>query len=245
MDRLDDAHYTSVTAYFRRIFDDIGISPSARLLDFGCGYGLHMREYLRAGFDAYGCDIAEYRADERVRMIEREPYRIPFEDNFFDAVVSTSVLEHAQNTEEVFREIKRVLRPGGKAVHLFPTRWYFPREPHIYVPLANFFGNNVPRWWLKLWAALGVRNEYQQGMTTDEVVDKNVDFCRRGVWYISCGEHERIAKRVYGNCEWAMSTLFKHGEGGFASLARKIPLGSFWGFLGRHCRMALMVHRKD
>jgi SAM-dependent methyltransferase len=243
MDRLEDAHYEAVTAYFRRFFDDLGVPKNAKLLDFGCGFGLHMRAYMRAGFDAYGCDISEYRADDRVKMIERSPYRIPYDDAQFDLVVSTSVLEHAQNTEEIFREIHRVLKPGGLAIHHFPTRWYLPREPHIYVPLANFFCPDVPRWWLKLWARLGVRNEFQQGLSDDEVVKRNVQYCRDGLWYMTCGQYERISNAVYGNCEWAMTTLIKHSDGGFASLARKIPFLP-WGFIGRHFRLALMVHRK-
>lgn len=236
------AHYDSVTAYFRRIFNDLGIAQNARLLDFGCGYGLHLRSYLAAGFDAYGCDITPYREDERIRMIET-PYRIPYEDGLFDVVVSTSVLEHAQNTEEVFREIRRVLKPGGLAVHLFPTRWYFPREPHIYVPLSNWFGNSVPRWWLALWARLGVRNEFQQGKSAAEVTDLNVTYCRNGLWYLTCGEYERLSNKVYGNAEWVMGTLLKHSDGGFANLARKLPFLP-WGFIGRHFRMALMASRR-
>lgn len=243
MDRQDDAHYESVTAYFRKILAELGVAPDARLLDFGCGYGLHMRAYMRAGFDAYGCDVTEYRADDRVRMIERNPYRIPYDDNFFDVVVSTSVLEHAQNTEELFREIKRVLKPGGLALHLFPTRWYLPHEPHIFVPLSNFFGNNVPRWWLAMWAKLGKRNQFQQGKSAAEVTELNVNYCRDGLWYLTCGEYERIAKRVYGNYQWPMNTLLRYSDGGFANLARKFPLFP-WGFVGRHCRMALMAHKK-
>ena len=81
---------------------------------------------LRAlSYDTYGCDTwrtfsLNAPADERLREITQEPYRIPFDPQAFDFVVSTSVFEHAQNKEECFREIHRVLKPGGYAIHVLP-----------------------------------------------------------------------------------------------------------------------------
>lgn len=73
---------------------------------------------------------------QHIDAISMQPYRLPFAANEFDVVGSTSVLEHAQNTEECYRAIHRVL-PGGVALHGFPGKWYLPRKPHIYVPLVN------------------------------------------------------------------------------------------------------------
>lgn len=193
---------------------------SGTLLDFGCGDGRYLDTYAQAGFDAHGCDVVARSTDARVRLIET-PYRLPYPDGMFDVIASTGVLEHALNTVEVFREIRRVLKPGGIAVHLFPTRFYLPREPHIYVPLANFF-RPVPRWYLSLWAALGIRNEYQRGMTAREVVADNERFCMEGLNYLTCGEIERLSLEVFGNFAWQ-------------NLGRP-------GFL-RHIRMAVVVHR--
>lgn len=190
--------YDSDTAVFRRIIATLGVSPTARLLDFGCGEGHHLASYLRAGFDAHGCDVV--KRTDRASVIET-PYRLPYADRSFDVVVSSGVLEHAQNTEQVFRELHRVMRPGAVALHLFPTRWYLPREPHIYVPLANWF-RPVPRWYLKAWAMLGVRNEYQRGMSAEAVTVANLAFCRAGLHYLSCREIERLSRLVFGHVEW-------------------------------------------
>lgn len=233
--------------YMRKALADLGgIKDGARILDFGCGHGLHLSAYLSSGLDAYGCDVDPYWSDDRsgrMRAIER-PYRIPFPMDHFDAVVSTSVLEHAQNASEVFAEVYRVLRPGGVALHLFPTKHYLPREPHIYVPLANFFWPHVPRFWLALWALLGVRNEHQQGKTWREVVEWNAHYCRRGIAYFTCREYERLSLNCCGNFTWAMDHLIEHGEGGFAALARKMPMRPLWRLIGRHTRMSLLMHRK-
>jgi len=38
-------------------------------------------------------------------------------------VVSRTVLEHVENVERAAREMRRVLRPGGKSIHLLPCRY--------------------------------------------------------------------------------------------------------------------------
>ena len=139
-----------------------GDPATVKVLDFGCGGGSLVGDLVSAGYDAHGCDMDEYwraRPDadgRRFGKISPDPYRIPFEDSCFDIVVSTSVFEHAQNTETCFREIHRVLKPGGYSMHLLPAKWHLPYEPHIFVPLVNFIWPHVPRWWLALWALLGV-----------------------------------------------------------------------------------------
>jgi len=44
---------------------------------------------------------------------------------FFDLVVSAWVLEHLDHPEQVFREIYRVLKPGGKVIFLTPNIWNY------------------------------------------------------------------------------------------------------------------------
>ena len=79
----------------------------------------------RLGFDSYGCDVFRSwpqagSSSGKLRRICMDPYRLPFADNSFEVVVSTSLLEHAQNKAECFREIHRVLTPHGYAMHIFP-----------------------------------------------------------------------------------------------------------------------------
>ena len=137
----------------------------AKVLDFGCGLGALVDGLCALGVDAYGCDVDPYWEGDKPRLkpIERSNHRIPYDDNSFDLVYSTSVLEHAQNTRECFYEIRRVLKPGGVSFHVYPGKWYLPVEPHMYVPLVNVMWPKQPRWWLAFWAIIGVRNEFQQG----------------------------------------------------------------------------------
>ena len=60
------------------------------------------------------------------RKITRMPadfHKLDFPDNYFDAVVCSTVLHHASNIVQVLREAKRVLKPGGKLVAIREPVW--------------------------------------------------------------------------------------------------------------------------
>jgi SAM-dependent methyltransferase len=190
------------------------LSPSTRILDFGCGSGELVKSAYETGLDAYGCDIdfssewikpgtlAELRSSGRVREIQRgssgkvspgqgEVYRLPFESNTFDVVISDQVFEHVRNYGEVIEELARVTKRDAVMLHIFPSK-YRLIEGHLGVPLATFFR---PRWWLKLWAVLGVRNEYQRGLGVSATVEQNVKFLDDMVNYLSM----RQIRREFGH----------------------------------------------
>ena len=122
-------------------------APGARVLDYGCGDGTLVRLLRDAGFDAYGVDIRWPGADygdleatelgrRRVLRYYEEGGRLPFEDGFFDVVVSDQVFEHVRPIEQAVRELSRVTRAGGLGYHHFPSRAVW-REGHIGIPFAH------------------------------------------------------------------------------------------------------------
>lgn len=228
-----------------RQYGEIVTTDGLATLDFGCGAGGIVGALRERGLAVRGCDFAaalDPQAD--LDAIETNPYRLPYPDGSFDLVVSTSVFEHAQNTQTCFEEIHRVLRSGGIAVHQFPGKWFLPTEPHIFVPLVSWFWPRVPKVWLSLWALLGVRNEYQQGLPWQEVARLNADFVRNGLCYRTSGEHQRLSDRVFGNHEWAMSAYIEHHPGRAPALLRRLPFRRLGGRVLRELRFALLVQRK-
>ena len=223
---------------------------SAKVLDFGCGTGQLVHDLFRRGFDTYGCDTRAYWVEENLPVSDRlsticlRPYRLPFSENTFDAVISTSVLEHAQNKEDCFREIHRVLKPGGFSMHLYPGKWYLPYEPHIYVPLVNCFWPHCPKWWLGLWALLGVRNEFQKNQPWQAVAAANHRYCREGLSYWTTAEYRKVSLKIYGNCDWPMQFYMNNSPGGFARFFKRLPFKGLFGLLSREIRMGFMIHRK-
>ncbi len=97
----------------------------ARLLDLGCARG---REVFRdKGRSVVGADLARNALREC-----REHYdcalaadltALPFADRSFDCVVSSHVMGHVPiaSKDAVLREIRRVLEPGGKTLHVIET----------------------------------------------------------------------------------------------------------------------------
>lgn len=222
-----------------------------KLLDFGCGKGRLVEAFVEQGYDAYGCDIKEHwnanpkHDAERFKMISLLPYTIPYVDNNFDVVVSTSVLEHAQNKEDIFKEIHRVLKPGGYALHLFPSKWYLPYETHIYVPLANFFWPQVLKWYLGLWALLGVKNGFQSHMSWQEVMSKNYEYCQNGLSYYTNNQYKQISEEIFGNYSSPMDFYIQYSGGGFSNFFKRFPSKKLASWLGGTFRNRFILMYKS
>jgi len=211
------------------------LPSQTKVMDFGCGSGELTDHFLLLGYDAHGCDVKPYwqqkshAAVERLATISLAPYRLPYESGTFDVVVSTSVLEHAQNKEELFREIHRVLKVGGYSMHIFPSKWYLPAEPHIYVPLVNFLWPKCPWWWLAVWALIGVRNEFQQDKSWKEVAEANYEYCKRGLSSWSNRRYRELSRRIFGNYLSPSEFSIHHGYGGCRKTTKKISFPAvFW-----------------
>lgn len=219
-------------------------------MDFGCGKGNLVKDLLSLGYDAYGCDIEAYWEKEsnihtdRLSKISLIPYHLPFKNNTFDIVTSTSVLEHVQNIEECFKEIHRILKTGGYAMHLYPGKWYLPYEPHTYIPLINMLWPNCPKWWFSLWAKLGIRNVFQKGKSWEEVSDINHNYFKHNLSYWSNKKYYELSKKIFENYSAPMKFYICHGYGGAAKLFRKFPFKSFWGWLIGETRMNFIILKK-
>ncbi|HWD74790.1 MAG TPA: class I SAM-dependent methyltransferase, partial [Solirubrobacteraceae bacterium] len=112
----------------RRAFALAHISPSDRVLDLGSGAGDLTGDLQRAAAAVVGVDVAE-AALRRARS--RHPKlsflraeidgRLPLEDNSFDVVWSSEVIEHVADTARWMSEVRRVLRPGGRLLLTTPS----------------------------------------------------------------------------------------------------------------------------
>lgn len=141
--------------------------PGAKILDYGCGAGEIVALGRGEGLDIVGADIfyegarSKEIASERGLLgncvFEMEGQRTPFPDASFDMVVANQVFEHVEDIDQALAEIRRVLKPGGLFLNLFPTFGVL-REGHCGVPFAHWL-NGAPRLqtaWLGAAAALGL-----------------------------------------------------------------------------------------
>lgn len=97
-------------------------SMHGKVLDIGLGGGQIANYFLDIDgndvtsigleIDSYGTDLDTLRK-RGLSVYECYADNMPFEDNCFDIVVASHVLEHVGNLENTLKEIKRVLRWGG------------------------------------------------------------------------------------------------------------------------------------
>jgi SAM-dependent methyltransferase len=100
------------------------VHAAARVLDAGCSRGDPDLPAMFHGGVVIGLDmdILGLRANHLARACVMAPMeRMPFSDASFDVVVSKWTAEHLEHPEAVFREMARVLRPGGAICLLTPN----------------------------------------------------------------------------------------------------------------------------
>ncbi len=191
----------------------IEIGEGARVLDFGCGAGDTVAYLLGRGFDAHGCDLKirpdsahTHLVDEgRVRPISLEPYRLPFDDDVFDLILSDQVFEHVQDYPTTIRELARITRPGGVGLHVFPARWR-PLEVHLNVPLGGVVQSSG---WLGLWAMLGVRNVHQRGLGAAEVAHLNREYLQNRTHYLDRRRIRSEFARAFSGVEFVEDAFLR------------------------------------
>ena len=71
--------------------------------------------------------------------------KLPYENDFFDFIVSTDTFEHVQSLEDSINECFRVLKPGGMLLSVFP-QFLQPFESHLNfvtnLPCLHWFFNS-------------------------------------------------------------------------------------------------------
>lgn len=100
-----------------------------KVLDAGCGSGRNLVYFLRNGYEVHGVDpnpnavsavkqlsqaLAHANAKDNFAIASAE--NLPFNDNYFDLVISSAVLHFANNPDHfdnMIRSMWRVLKPGG------------------------------------------------------------------------------------------------------------------------------------
>lgn len=63
---------------------------------------------------------------------------LPFADRTFDTVILSDVLEHLPRPEAAWREMARILAPGGKVLLTVPFFYWLHEQPHDYYRYTEF-----------------------------------------------------------------------------------------------------------
>lgn len=98
----------------------MSLSKNMHILDYGCGTGNYLAQLQAKGFaHLYGLDKSDEMckiSTEKTGLIVRcgDEMNLPYEKNFFDAVIIIDVLHFVQKLDVFFAHLNAIVKPGGK-----------------------------------------------------------------------------------------------------------------------------------
>ena len=132
-DEVSKKRYSIYYSYLPTIaeFND---HKGEKLLEIGVGVGTDALEYGKGGANVTGIDLTETAIEITKNRFKQKNLKgifktddaenLSFSDNMFDIVYCFGILHHTPNTKKSINEIRRVLKPGGKAIiMLYAKGW--------------------------------------------------------------------------------------------------------------------------
>ena len=115
----DNWHHFLRLRDLRQILEELPLEAAARVLELGAGDGVQTSALRKQFAEVIPIDISP--SGEVDGLIVADASYLPFVDNYFDLIFSSNVLEHVEDLDACFVEMKRVLAPGGIMIHSMPT----------------------------------------------------------------------------------------------------------------------------
>ncbi len=119
---------TNPYGWFPWEFEQLALRPGERVLDVGCGPAelwKSQRARLPEGARVVLCDLSLGMAQASQQALSGDPrflpavsdaQQLPFPTGSFDVITANHMLYHVPQIDHALREIRRVLRPGGRLV---------------------------------------------------------------------------------------------------------------------------------
>jgi len=136
IERLSSTSISSVTNPYHLVLhfirQDIAEAAtqyaSGKLLDIGCGNKPYEELFKNSVSSYIGCDIVQSSLNVVDNLCPAN--ELCYEDQAFDTVFSTQVIEHVADHHGMVKESFRVLKPGGHAIFTAPFNWELHEEPY-------------------------------------------------------------------------------------------------------------------
>lgn len=119
------------------------LKPGMKVLDLMSSWRSHVPESLKlASLVGLGLNKEEMEDNPQltgyvIHDLNSDP-RLPFDDNTFDAAICTVSVEYMIRPFDVFKDVARLLKPGGYFAHTFSNRWFPPKVISVWEELSDF-----------------------------------------------------------------------------------------------------------
>jgi len=122
----------------RRTVRELALPPGSRVFDLACGTGDICRDLAAAGHRPIGFDFSHgmlLAARTHAPLVEADILRLPVREASADGVTCGFALRNVVSLEDLFAEIARTLRPGGRIAFLEtaePESWVLRLGHRVY-----------------------------------------------------------------------------------------------------------------
>jgi SAM-dependent methyltransferase len=115
-------------AFYHWVLRKLGVQPGARLLDVASGEGYLLKAVRQRGLTGISVDFSrtatQLAGQHAALALVGDGHKLPLADASFDYVTNIGSLEHFIAPQAGLREMRRLLRPDGKAALLLPNSFY-------------------------------------------------------------------------------------------------------------------------
>ena len=142
-----------------------------KVLEIGAGMGTDLAQFAKHGAFVTDLDLSaghlnHARKNFELRGLQGEFKHgdgeyLPFGDNTFDVVYSNGVIHHTPDTTRVIGEIRRVLKPGGRAIIMV-------------------YAENSLHYWRNLFGEIGIRQGDLASVSIGEIMSQHVEISEHG-----------------------------------------------------------------
>ncbi|KAJ9448082.1 Cycloartenol-C-24-methyltransferase 1 [Diplonema papillatum] len=157
----DEGHDDSIKRHENRLATELGIKPGNTVLDCGCGVGGPARQVARfSGGHVKGVTLNNYQvaranaitekegmANGKVEFVQGDFTKLNEKDESFDFVYAIEATCHAPKLEDVYGEIYRVLKKGGRfaSYEWITAAGFDPKnQTHKDILTEIEYGNGLP-----------------------------------------------------------------------------------------------------
>lgn len=134
--------FTNPFFFIRRsLYKEIkSIAPTlkGKLMDFGCGRKPYRNLFNVSEYIGVDIEVSGHNHENSTIDIYYDGKTIPVQNEEFDAVFCSEVLEHLFEPEEILKEINRTMKPGAHLLITAPFCWNEHEVPYDYARYSSF-----------------------------------------------------------------------------------------------------------